>query len=539
MKKLLALLMVVVSVLLVAAACGGDEEEAPKAVKAGPNETLIIAAAAIPTTLDSEFGASLESWEVPMECCDSITDLVVRTNPDGTRQVDPLQPPVCRMCESYTRASDGMKYTFKLKKGIKSFYGNELTTDDIKWSFERKAAVKGVDLFQLNASSVDLNNPVTATDKYTFDVNLTKPNPLLPLVMAVPSCCQPWDSKEVKKHTTDVDPWAKEWMATHTVGFGAYHVESITSGVEVIWVANPNYHMGAPRIKKVIYKQVPDAATRGALLQRGEVDVAVELSPRQREELRGKPGVDILSHGGNEGVMFGLNNKLPPLDNVKVRQAIAYAAPISEIKKSVFLNDASIKVAAGYAPDFYPGALPGGWPYTQDLNKAKQLLQEAGIGPFSFKLAFNSARPTHEEVATLLQTTLKPLGIDVVLDKLSPAKYQEQYFTRKADAVLVQDSAWTPDGPYAIGLYFSSDTGVADWINYHNAKVNQFIEQARGEADPTKRAQLTLDAHKIVVDEAPWGFYLLTGYHLPKRTNVKGFIWRTNNLLRFVDFYKE
>jgi peptide/nickel transport system substrate-binding protein len=534
MKKWYVLLFLLPAVALIA--IGSACAEGAKAFR----DTLVIAATAIPVTLDPELGGSLESWEAPMNWGEALTDWHIKTNPNGTREVDTTKPPVCLVCESFSLSPDGMKWTFKLKREVKSFFGNELTSEDVKWSFERVPALQGVGTFIMKISGVDLKNPVTIIDKYTFEVNLMEPNPLLAraLALPIPSSAVIHDTNEVKKHTTASDPWAKEWLATHTAGFGPFHVQSITPGQEVIWLANPHYHTNPPRIKKVIYKQVPDPATRAALLQRGEVDIATELTPRLREQLKNKPGVVIDSVAGNEAVIFGLNNNFPPLDNVKVRQAIAYATPVDDIIKTVFLNQPGVRIAPGYAPDYYPGALDR-WPYQHHVEKAKSLLQEAGVRPFSFKLAFNSARPTHEEIAILIKSAFKDLGIEVVLDKLSPAKYQEQYFTRKADAVLVQDSAWLPDGPYAIGLYFHSTRGIADWINYHNPRVNELLDKGSSSLDFAERAQLAKEAHEIVVNEAPWGFYLHTGYHITRRENVKGFVWRTHNLLQFSYFFKD
>jgi peptide/nickel transport system substrate-binding protein len=505
-----------------------------------PKEVLVITAAALPVTLDMDFGGSLESWEVLPNCCDPLTDLAVKTNQEGNREVDTATPPICLLCESYSRSSDGMKFTVKLRKGIKSFLGNELTSEDVRWSYERSVQLKGNGLFVFGFTSTRLKEPITVRDRYTFDIHLEGPNPLLPLVLAVP---MPWvpilDSTEIKKHATANDPWAKEWLATHTAAFGAFHVESIIAGQEVVWVANPNYHGSAPKIRKVIYKQVPDSATRGALLQRGEVDIATELSPRQRAELSQKPGVVIESRVGNEAVLFGMNTKVPPFDNARVRQAITYALPMDDIIKTVFLNQPAVKVAPGFMPSYYPGALSK-WPYQRDLAKARRLLREAGVQPFTMKLAFNSARPTHEEVATVMKTGLKEIGVEVVLDKLSPAKYQEQFMTRKADAVLVQDSAWTPDGPYALSIYFhGGGRGSSNWINYNNPTVTRLLDEGMNHQDSRERAKLARQAHEIIVSEAPWGFYLHIGYYVPRRDNVKGFIWRTNNLLRFRDFHKE
>jgi peptide/nickel transport system substrate-binding protein len=146
--------------------------------------------------------------------------------------------------------------------------------------------------------------------------------------------------------------------------------------------------------------------------------------------------------------------------------------------------------------------------------------------------------PSSGEIALLIKSALKDLNIDAVVDKLSPAKYQEQYFTHKADTVLVQDAAWVADGPYAMFLYFDSN-GVADWINYYNPTVNTLIERGSNSVDFADRAKLAKQAHQIIVSEAPWGFYLQIGYHVPRRDNVKGFTWFTNNLLYFKYFCKE
>jgi peptide/nickel transport system substrate-binding protein len=143
-------------------------------------------------------------------------------------------------------------------------------------------------------------------------------------------------------------------------------------------------------------------------------------------------------------------------------------------------------------------------------------------------------------VATLIRTGLKELGVDVVLDKLSPAKYQEQFMTRKATAVLVQDSAWTPDGPYALSIYYhDGDRGSSNWTNYSNPKVTELLNRGMESPNFEERARLAKQAHELIVADAPVGFYLHIGYYVPRRENVKGFVWRTNNLLRFRDFYKE
>src|SRR5262249_30145107 len=153
----------------------------------------------------------------------------------------------------------------------------------------------------------------------------------------------------------------------------------------------------------------------------------------------------------------------------------------------------------GYTPESYPAAIDY-WPYyPTNLEKAKDLLKEAGQGPFSFKLAQNASRPEHEQVAIQIQTQLKKIGIDVQIDKLTPATYHEEYFSRKAEAVLVQDAAWVPDPGYSLGLFFGSGpNSVANWINYHNKEVDALLEQTLNSADAAKRRELGQKAHRLI-----------------------------------------
>src|SRR5439155_17025110 len=178
------------------------------------------------------------------------------------------------------------------------------------------------------------------------------------------------------------------------------------------------------------WREVPSAATRLQLLLTGSVHIAKELDSRERQQLVGKPGVQVTSIKGNEGVIFGLNNQVKPLDNPKVRQAIAYAAPVDEIINTVYLSNPNVRLLKGFTPENYPAAIDY-WPYyPTNLETAQALLKEAGQGAFSFKLAQNSSRPEHEQVAIQIQTQLKKIGIDVQIDKLTTATTQERIFLR-------------------------------------------------------------------------------------------------------------
>jgi peptide/nickel transport system substrate-binding protein len=509
----------------------------PAARAAPAPKQLIVAVAATPVSLDPEFGASLESWELPVFMYEYLASYRFQKGPEGVgipQFAAPLEP---RLAERWETSGDGKKITFHLRKGVNSQYGNGFTAEDVKWSWSRAFALNTAGTWMMKSASVPNADAIRVVAPYTLEVTLSGPNALLPVVQATP-LNNPviYDSTEAKKHATASDPWAKDWLAKSSATFGPYKVTKFTPGQEVVFDINPSYYREKPKIPQVIWKEVPSSATRLQLLLAGTVHIAKELDSRERQQLAGRPGLQVISIKGNEGVIFGLNNQFKPLDNAKVRQAIAYAAPVDDIIKTVYLSNPQVRLLKGYTPENYPAAI-GYWPYyPTNLDKAEALLKEAGQGPFSFKLAQNASRPEHEQVAVLIQTQLKKLRIDVQIDKLTPAKYQEQYFSRKAEAVLVQDAAWVADPGYSLGLFFGTGSNsVANWVNYDNKQANALIEQTFNTADPAKRRETGQKAHRIIVDDAPWGFYIGTGFYLMARDNVTGLNWRPNNLINYAE----
>jgi peptide/nickel transport system substrate-binding protein len=504
-------------------------------VAAATGDQLIVAVSATPVSLDPEFGASLESWELPVFIYEYLASYRFAKNADDIGSPDfngALEP---RLAEKWDISSDGTKITFYLRKGVKSEYGNEFTATDVKWSWDRCFALNTAGTWMMKSSSVPNADAIRVVEPYLLEVSLSGPNALLLIEQATP-LNNPviYDSTEAKKHASATDPWAKEWLGKNSATFGPYRVAQFAPGQQVVFEINPNYYRTKPKIRQVIWREVPSSATRLQLLLSGSAHIVKELDARERQRLQGKSGVQVISIKGNEGIIFGMNNKVKPLDNVKVRQAIAYAAPIDEIISTVYLKQPQVRLYKGYTPESYPAAIPD-WPYyPTNLEKAKALLKEANQGSFSFKLAQNASRPEHEQVAIQIQTQLKKIGIDVQIEKLTPAKYQEQYFSRKAEAVLVQDAAWCADPGYSLGLFFGTGpTSVANWVNYENKEVDDLLTQTFNTADTTKRRELGQKVHKMIVSDAPWGFYIGTGFYLTARSEVVGLNWRPNNLINY------
>lgn len=503
----------------------------------GGTKTLTIAVPATPTTLDPEFISALGQ---DLECDVATYDRFVTfptKNVDGVKQSDIGAKPIPLLAENWSVSSDNRTYTFNLRRGVKSYQGNELTSADVVWSWDRVFALQGQGLFPLNVSSV-AKGSYTAVDKYTVQVQLTKPNPLLPIVLATPvPGAAIYDSTEAKKHATADDPWAHNWLATNTASFGPYHAKDFAAGQQVTYVANPNYYRSAPYFRQVVYKAIPDASARFTLLKSGQVDIAEELTTEQRKALSSEKAVKIVNVKGNFFACFALNNTVPPFDDVRVRQAIAYAMPVQDIIGTVYFNEPGVRLIKGYVSEIVPG-YPDSWPYQPlDVNKAKQLLQAAGKTSFNFQISYSASQAEAEKIAQLIRTALQPLGITAELNKLTPSKYQEQYYGHQAQSVIVQDAAFVLDPVYPLFLYFGQGkSAVANWINYTDPAVQDMIDQGLGEADAGKRAALARTADEGIIKDVPWPMHLGVGYHLATSSALQGFVWRPHNLLQFADF---
>ena len=522
------------SLLIVALAMGAVARSVEAAQK-----TLVVAIPALTENLDPDFSGALPTayvrqWlygDVPLRYS-------IMRDKNGNLVPNIARGVVCNLCEAWHESPDGLKIYFKFRPGIMSQYGNEMTSADAKWSYERRLlGPSPITKPFFKIYSIDDKIPVTIINKYTWTLNLTKPNDLIATLgdlYVAPNII--FDSTEMQKHATPADPWATEWAETHVAAFGPWYVEKYTPRDTLVLTKNPTYLIpGFPKVDRVVIREIPSETTRAALLRAGSIDVAVGLPPRLIEELRGAPGVKITDFGGNEFMAMVLNNKNPPFNDIRVRQAMAYAAPTKEIIKTVYLNKPWVKQFGGYAPDYYPGS-PVTWPYKEDLAKARALLKAAGVQNLSFALVYLEGSPGAEDVGLIVKTQLAKLGISVDVQGLAPAQYNEQYRNHEATAVLLDDASWSPDPRYWLGNFFYTKARV-NHSQFSDPQFDSILDAMEPMSNPAKRTQLAFKAHKILVTGVPWAFTIGTGFSLAMRSNVTGFVWFPDNLVdvRYLD----
>lgn len=256
---------------------------------------------------------------------------------------------------------------------MKSGHGNELTADDVVWSWEKSMSQARTGAFIAGVCNVA---KVEAVGTYTARFVLTSPSAILERALAlyVPMIV---DSTEAKEHATGADPYATSWLARNAAGFGPYVIESWSPATAMTLTANENYYGGKPFFKKIVINQVPDPSTRVSLLTTGQVDYADQLTFRQLDTVAASSAAKVVSiPTGNISEQAEMNVTFTPFDSVTVRQAMNYAIDQRAILQAVFENRS--QAARSVLPPSVPGYDPGFYPYSYDPAKARQLLAQAG-----------------------------------------------------------------------------------------------------------------------------------------------------------------
>lgn len=341
------------------------------------SETLLIVSEGGPNNLDIHgVGTNVPGYEVSWNCYDRLISHEMKTGPGGVPYYD-RDKFKGELAEEMK--IDDMSVTFKLRKNAKFHDGTPVTAKDVKWSLDRAVSVGGFPTFQMSAGSLTKPEQFVVIDDYTVRVDFLKKDKLtIPDLAVIVPCIV--NSELVKKNASEKDPWGLEFTKQQTAGSGAYKVTKWTAGTEVIMERNEDWVCGPlPKIKRVIWRMVPQAGNRRALLERGDADISYELPNKDFQEMKANGKLNVVSLPFSNGIQYiGMNVTKPPFDNPKVRQAVAYALPYQKIIDAVMFGLANPMFGA---PKDKPTEVA--WPqphkYNTDIEKAKALMAEAGL----------------------------------------------------------------------------------------------------------------------------------------------------------------
>jgi peptide/nickel transport system substrate-binding protein len=522
--------------MLVAAAVMSIAAGSVPAFAQNNNSMLLVAGPRTPESLDQEYPPTEASHEARRNIYERLLSYEMKPGENGA-MVENFDKLKGALAESWETAPDKSSITFHLRKGVKSYAGNTLTADDVMWTFERGWNLKATFRWYMTQvlKITDFNAAFKKIDDQTVKVTLPGPSPLIERLW-VNNDLGIIDSVEIKKHVTPDDPWASRWLASHSASFAPYQVTKYAPGQEVIYESNKNYYRGAPKLTRIIFREMPTSANRLAALQAGAVDVAEWLAPREQATLEKMPGVKVWKVYGNYIQRVEMNNTTAPFNNEKVRQALNYAVPRDEILKSVFYGTA--RQTKSPVSEIYPAYTDKYYNYSEDLDKARALLKEAGLEKgFKTQLGYPTGDQTEEELAIILKTAFSKIGVDVELQKLPASTLVERYSKGTIPMYFFRDMAIVPDAAYVTNLWLNS-ASLINYSHYKNEEVDKLINDSLSMADEAKRKTSMERVQQLVMEQAPWVFLINPGYQLATRANVKGYSWNTTNGNTWYDFSK-
>jgi peptide/nickel transport system substrate-binding protein len=459
---------------------------AAPAQAASRSETFIIVREQGPNSLDiMGIGTNRPAYGLSWNVYDRLVTYGKKTHPSGARMYDyeKIEP---ELAESWDISEDGKTIVFHLRKDAVFHDGSPVTAEDVKWSLDRAVSVGGFPSFQMSAGSMTSPEQFTALDAHTIKVVLPRRDKLaLPnLGTPVPAVI---NSRLARRHATEKDPWAMEWLKNNEAGSGAYTVDSYTPGVEVVYRRFENWASGPkPAIRTVIERTVPSASTRRAMLERGDVDMSFDLSPKDAADMAQNAKIKVQGQPIENCMWFvDMNVTRPPFDNLKVRQAVSYAVPYEAIFETAAYKQGAILYGAS-SPVPRNADWPQPYAFHTDLAKAKQLLAEAGFPDgFATTLSYNLGTATWgEPAALLLQENLKKIGIIATIEKIPGSNWRTEMGKKNMPLLVDNMGGWLNYADYFFYWNYHSQNGVFNTMSYQNKEMDQYIDAARATDDP-------------------------------------------------------
>lgn len=407
------------------------------------------------------------------------------------------------LAESWVVSEDGKTITFTMREGISFMSGNPVTAEDAEFSLQRSVILGKTPSFILTQFGFTPENVAETikadgnTLSITTDKKYATSFVLNCLTATIGSIV---DKKTVMANEVDGD-MGNLWLKTNSAGSGAYSVMSWKPNESVTLQANPDFYLGEPAMKRVIVRHVQESATQRLLLEKGDIDIARNLNPEDIAGISSVDGIAIDSELRGRLMYTAVNQKHPELSKPEVRLAMRYLVDYEGMQNS-FLNG-QYTIHQAFLPQTYLGSLSEK-PFSLDIEKAKSLLEEAGVGPFELEVGVREAQE-RIEIAQSLQNTFAQVGITMNITVGTAKQILTRYRARELDMYL---GAWGPDypdpqtnaGTFAYNPDNSDEVKATGLLAYRNAwdpgDMNDKVLAAVIEPDREKRAQMYIDIQK-------------------------------------------
>jgi len=451
-------------------------------------DSLVLAMALEPTPgLDPTAGAASAIAEIVLY---NVFETLTKIGSDG--KVTPL------LAESWEISPDLKTVTFKLRKGVKFQNGEPFNAQTVKFAFERAAGEKSTNKDKRLFQSMEFVKPV---DDATVVVAMKTIEPNLLFLLGQATAIM-------------VEPKSVETNATQPVGTGPFKLENWAKGSSVTLVRWPGYRNAASiKLAKVTFRFISDPAAQVAALLAGDVDVFPRVAAaRSLEQIKADGRFQVLVGGTQAKTILAINNKRPPLNDVRVRRAIAAA-----IDRKAVIEGAGDGLGAPIGSHYVPGAL--GYIDTTGINpfnieKSKALLKEAGV-KLPLELSLKLPPPSYaRQGGEVIAAELAKVGIVAKIENVEWAQWLDAVYGKKNyDLTIVSHVE-----PFDLGNFAKPDY----YWGYDNPAFNKLYEQINNAPTTAERARLLGEAQKMIANDAVAAYLYQPQFLTVANKRVKG-----------------
>jgi peptide/nickel transport system substrate-binding protein len=494
-----------------------------------PPDVMVMARAidAISTFDPAQIGEVVTN-EIILNTCDSLVEL----NPDDEGDVIPA------LAEDWSVSDDGMQIVFNLRQDAVFPSGNPVTAEDVAWSMKRVLQLgfgNSATLTEWGFTEENAEQSFVAVDDHTFQVNLSEPYPVQLILQAVAAnrVANVLDRETVLANEVDGD-LGNQYLTTNTECVGPYRLARWNAGEVVILEANENYYGDKPAISRWIIRHVGEAGSQRLLLEQGDVDIARDLGAEDFRDLSTNPDVEVVQTLKHQIFYMGFDSGQERFADDRVRLAFKYLIDYDALGETVMAFDgvprASVVPIGAYA------ALDEdeGQPFSLDIEKARQLLEEAGYGDGFTARLFIGSQPYSAPIAQHVQANAAQVGITLEIERMADAQLFSAFRGRDFDTVML---SWSTSIPHAHGMLqrhaINPDnsaeaklTMYPTWrASWYNPDFNERVRTALMERDEATQLQMYADLQRDHMNEGPFAYMFQIKDTAVIRDRVENWKW--------------
>ena len=373
------------------------------------------------------------------------------------------------LAESYENV-DESTWHFKIKEGVKFHNGDTMTVDDVVASLQWAQGFAEVNLYNKNFVSI------SKVDDSTVEIKTDGPD-----AMVLLNLCHHGNAIVPKKLIDEGHDFN-----TEPIGTGPYKLVEWKRGDSLTFEAFEDFYKGAPKIKNMTWKIIPEGSSRTIALEAGEIDFIVEVEAMDADRLKENSDLKVISFEHTSHNWLMLNNEKPGLDNQNVRHAINSAIDKESVVTVAYNGLATPSWTA--TPSNFAGTTNENAD-TYDVEKAKQYLEESGVDPASVKFSIICSDDTKKRAGEVVQANLKEIGINCEIESMDLATYLSA--TAEGDYTAAIGGYTSSDLlSYVVGVYHSSSINASNKTRLNDAEVDALIDQAKTTLDKDERVAI-------------------------------------------------